>query len=691
MACSLARASKYNSNSVRVSCEEDLIEAPFNDPNKYQATSHAGAGGQFVVPINNLAATHTYGINISPSTITFTLDANAVGSVPNTPACANQPMYLLANIAIGGWASNYANGQSSLPATMVISQIAYTGSSASGGLIGGAAAATAAVTGAASDPPPAATAAADPPAAASPAPAASAGTKAQTATTQITPGNGSVTDCAGNVWSISPDNKTLENGVPVLGGGDTSALTMDNSCTVYGLSNGNNSKPGWFTMSNVTPGSDQEWNYMGATATPPGLTGATGAAPATIGPAATTPTAIPPLAVQQCPADTTASGGFHVAGGQIIGPDGKPWIARGLDVHANNLTAAAQIIPTQFPGTNLVRVAAGDWEPLEDPSSFQAGINSLTSQGVVVEISDYSNSLGGGSGGGQGVVYTGALLASENAWFAAMATMYKNNPYVWLGTDNEPPTVGGSLSDWQLSNYQAIRGTGNNNIIFLETSGDEPPGGFRNAGTPLQSGMNSADYADMTNVVWDPHVYGYQNNYDTSNTDALVAATITAAQTIQSADGVVPVIIGEYGPGNNLQTPDPNGYQIVTSVINAGSAGKAGSGAWQWDADDTVGGDSSGNNELVSNGQITQYGQMVSLFTNTNVVPLTQCQQTAAAQTAINVDTAQLTASPPASDATSTTAAAATPDPTVTALIAQGDASVAQGNAIAAAAQAATQ
>ena len=217
-----------------VSCEEDLIEAPFNDPNKYQATSHAGAGGQFVVPINNLAATHTYGINISPSTITFTLDANAVGSVPNTPACANQPMYLLANIAIGGWASNYANGQSSLPATMVISQIAYTGSSASGGLIGGAAAATAAVTGAASDPPPAATAAADPPAAASPAPAASAGTKAQTATTQITPGNGSVTDCAGNVWSISPDNKTLENGVPVLGGGDTSALTMDNSVPCMG-------------------------------------------------------------------------------------------------------------------------------------------------------------------------------------------------------------------------------------------------------------------------------------------------------------------------------------------------------------------------------------------------------------------------------------------------------------------------
>ncbi len=69
-------------------------------------------------------------------------------------------------------------------------------------------------------------------------------TPAKTATTSAPAGHpsiGSVTDCAGNTWTINSNNKILENGTPVLGGGDTAALTLDGSCTVYGLSNGNNS------------------------------------------------------------------------------------------------------------------------------------------------------------------------------------------------------------------------------------------------------------------------------------------------------------------------------------------------------------------------------------------------------------------------------------------------------------------
>ena len=65
--------------------------------------------------------------------------------------------------------------------------------------------------------------------------------------------------------------------------------------------------------------------------------------------------------VESCPANGTAQGCPHVAGGQIIGPNGKPWIARGMDVHATNWKTASKQIPTQFPGTNPVRVAAGDW------------------------------------------------------------------------------------------------------------------------------------------------------------------------------------------------------------------------------------------------------------------------------------------------------------------------------------------
>src|ERR1700744_6001527 len=121
---------------------------------------------------------------------------------------------------------------------------------------------------------------------------------------------------------------------------------------------------------------------------------------------------------------------------------------------------------TQEPGVNLVGVSGGDNEPLTpDPSSVAVAVNTLTARGTVVEFTDYSNSLGTGSGGSQGVVFTGTQLAAGSAWYSAMVSMHKNNPYVWFGTDNEPATTGGSLSDWQLATYNAIRSPGNSNPI----------------------------------------------------------------------------------------------------------------------------------------------------------------------------------------------------------------------------------
>jgi hypothetical protein len=106
------------------------------------------------------------------------------------------------------------------------------------------------------------------------------------------------------------------------------------------------------------------------------------------------------------------------------------------------------MLPTTFPGINMVRV---DVQTYSDPSTLAAAVNTLTAQGIVVEFSDYTNSTGQNAGGDAGVVYTGSELATESAWYASMASYFKNNPYVWLGTDNEPATAGGSLSDWQLA------------------------------------------------------------------------------------------------------------------------------------------------------------------------------------------------------------------------------------------------
>jgi hypothetical protein len=331
------------------------------------------------------------------------------------------------------------------------------------------------------------------------------------------------------------------------------------------------------------------------------------------------------------------TGNFRVSDGQIIGPNGRVWIGAGVDLHSANLGAAAAFAPgttlplivKQFPGINLIRVTSLNYGESDPPAGYAAAVKTFTNLGIVVEFTDYGNSRGGGGGGAQGVIYTGTLLTKENNWFAAMATYYKGNPYVWLGSNNEPsfcypdsggtvgPCRGGSiyssgaktLSAWQRSNYDAVRNTGNNNIFFVEPSGSRPIG-YVPSGIPLQSFMDKSYYTTMTNVVWDPHAYGYQNGYRTTTTDQLVKDLVASAQTIQSADGVVPAVIGEFGPGANLPTTatqDANGTQLVASVLKSGY----GYGTWVWDTDAVVGGDSSGNNALLSRRNFTAYGNQV--------------------------------------------------------------------------------
>ena len=256
---------------------------------------------------------------------------------------------------------------------------------------------------------------------------------------------------------------------------------------------------------------------------------------------------------------TPPPGGFHVNNSKIIDPNGKNWIGMGVDIHDFNLAASVSTIVNDFPGINLVRVAApsGYGEAWPAPSSFAAAVTSLTNAGIVVEFTDYSNSIGTGGGGAQGAIFTGSLLAAESAWYASMATYYKNNPYVWLGTNNEPALVypdgksyatgPNSLAAWQAATYAAIRNTGNTNPIFLEPSGSRPPG---YGGTPLVSYTDVSYIAKMTGVIWDPHVYSYQdgNSTNAATNNKLVVDTIAAVQSVKSADGVMPAIIGEVQP-----------------------------------------------------------------------------------------------------------------------------------------------
>ena len=120
--------------------------------------------------------------------------------------------------------------------------------------------------------------------------------------------------------------------------------------------------------------------------------------------------------------------------------------------------------------------------------------------------------------------------------------------------------------------------------------------------------MTPSAYAGMTNIVWDLHYYGWVSGYSTSQSavNQSLASSVNAAQTITSADGKVPVVIGEYGPATDGQNTDANANQVLQAVQGSIHHRRDGwTMAWGW---------SSGMNDNLTDGSgnLTSYGQEVA-------------------------------------------------------------------------------
>jgi hypothetical protein len=465
----------------------------------------------------------------------------------------------------------------------------------------------------------------------------------------ITPGNGTLTDAAGNVWLITANGSIQENGQWTPGGGGTAALTIANG-TVYGE---DATGKGWFALS----GSGQYWI---SSPTPPGQAAIPAAATASPGtqpavPAGTTAAAAT-TAQTPCPSSSSAggTGAFHVSGGQIIGPDGAPFIARGINVLEGQQPSLSQL-QSAFPGTNFVRFAIYDYP---SPSAISSFVNQLTAAGIVVELEDHNNNAGN-AGGGQGVIFAGAALTTELAWYSAVAAAFKANPYVWFGTDNEPSEIpsAAALSTWQQQTYNAIRSAGNTSPIMVEMNCDTSGCG---------AGYTPSAYAGMTNIIWDMHYYNWLSGYSSDQTaiSNLISRNGQSSQRITSADGTVPVLIGEYGNSTSGTSIDPGAVEAVAAVISSGTAGQYGSAAWMWD----TGGP--GDGLINPDGTPSSpYGQQVELYINTSVVSPSACQEAQqAAQVLAQVNqgvpataTLATAAAPTGADQTATPAQAAAP------------------------------
>lgn len=264
---------------------------------------------------------------------------------------------------------------------------------------------------------------------------------------------------------------------------------------------------------------------------------------------------------------------FTTANGVILDPNSRPWVGAGINVNVEQAAEAQEWMLKLFPGTRFVRMPFHGYTSPSD-ADLKAFIAWAAAQQIVTKLEDHT--------GISKPPYTGAQLNDQLAWYRAVALAFKDNPWVWFGSPNEPgPDDRSAVSNQHKQVYDAIRGQGNNTIIALCLPGGGNPGTIGVAG-----GMVASIYSGMKSVVWDLHQYGWLSGMSTdqATVNAALAGNpakgtgIAAAQTIRSADGVMPVIIGEYGNSTDGATVDGNGNQVIKAVSDSGLT----SAAWAW-------------------------------------------------------------------------------------------------------------
>jgi hypothetical protein len=301
-----------------------------------------------------------------------------------------------------------------------------------------------------------------------------------------------------------------------------------------------------------------------------------------------------------------SSTAFLISGGQIIGPNGQPFIAKGIAVLDSEIstTSAASII-SLFPGINAINLAVGadgnGYATAQPNSALIAWVNDATSKGLAVTLSDYVP--------GQPQVRSGADLTASLNWYSSLAEAFANNPNVWWTTENQ---VGGNLGPSEQAIYNAIRGAGNNGLIFMEA---------QDGNATTTNGLDPSIYANMTGVGWNIHAYPWEFNTGSTNQadyDNTLKNYVSMFQTFaQSQDGVMPVLIGEGGnstSGNNGPVDDPivNGkFAVTQSILETAGVSGGTSGYLMWLHDWHGQGGDADTLVNISNNTLTDYGAQV--------------------------------------------------------------------------------
>ena len=280
-----------------------------------------------------------------------------------------------------------------------------------------------------------------------------------------------------------------------------------------------------------------------------------------------------------------ATGRFYTLGKQIIGPDGKPFVARGANI--NGPAYYFRNDPIDNPGPlgmssldmiancwkfNIVRVNTFASSMVLYPEDFDRTVKAFTERGIVVMIEPHD--------------YTGRYPNAEieikvlAGAHRTLAARYKDNPYVWFNVMNEPNAEKlEQAHDLWVETHRTvireIRKTGADNIIVADAHGwgQDNRGGAGSSILNWGAELQQFDGKPQPNIVFSLHVYELWNNADQAFAEYF---NETAAKGL-------PLIVGEFGMLNGPRDTLP----ASTAMMAAAKPRGIGWLVWHFDGGDT--------------------------------------------------------------------------------------------------------
>ena len=277
--------------------------------------------------------------------------------------------------------------------------------------------------------------------------------------------------------------------------------------------------------------------------------------------------------------------------------DGAPWTMKGIAVLDSTMagTPPAQIRAEFGPDLNTIMLAigadGGGYQTAQSNDAIVAYVKAANAAGFWVCLSDYVP--------GQPQGRSGQDLANSCTWYNRLSQDCTGLRVFWT-TENE---VQGPLDAMLAAVYQAIRATGDENLIMIEPS--------------WPNSLSPATVQNMTGVCWNIHIYPWIFQSLPKTQAAYDQGVVSQAQAWTnfgpSADGTMPVVMGEGGnatSGNGGPLDDPvidGKFATVQACINNLGGALAGDVFWIRDWH----GQGGNADTMIDGGTLTDYGQQI--------------------------------------------------------------------------------